>query len=106
MYKLKHFLAIVLALVLVTGLSTVAFAAEETGIPENATRHTIELTVEPGETINGDDAGIAPYIWGNNNYYGNTAAFDWDTQRPTMTRIGDTDIWEYKIQQVVESPKA
>ena len=68
MYKLKHFFAIVLALVLVTGLSTVAFAAEETGIPENATRHTIELTVEPGETINGDDAGISPYIWNQGNY--------------------------------------
>lgn len=68
MYKLKHFFAIILALVLVTGLSTVAFAAEETGIPENATCHTIELTVEPGETIDENDAGISPYIWGNNNY--------------------------------------
>ena len=45
---------------------------------------------------------VKVYIWGNNNYYGNTAAFDWDTQRPTMTRIGDTDIWEYKIPTVEE----
>ena len=83
MYKLKHFFAIALALVLVTGLSTVAFAAEETGIPENATRHTIELTVEPGETINGDDAGISPYIWNQGNY--NPPASGGVTYTPAFT---------------------
>ena len=52
----------VLALALAFSFSTVAFAAEESGIPENATRHTIELTVEPGEN------DIAPYIWGQGTY--------------------------------------
>ena len=52
----------VLALALAFSFSTVAFAAEESGIPENATRHTIEVTVEPGEN------DIAPYIWGQGTY--------------------------------------
>lgn len=62
MYKLKKIFAMVLALALAFSFSTVAFAAEESGIPENATRHTIEITVEPGEN------DIAPYIWGQGAY--------------------------------------
>ncbi len=68
MYKLKKIFALVLAVALATSFSTVAFAAEESGIPENATRHTIEVTVEPGETIDGSEEGIAPYIWGQGTY--------------------------------------
>lgn len=69
MYKLKKIFALFLAIVLATSFSTVAFAAEdESGIPENATRHTIEVTVEPGETLDGTEDGIAPYIWGQENY--------------------------------------
>lgn len=68
MYKLKKIFALVMALVLATSFSTVAFAAEESGIPENATRHTIEVTVEPGETLEGTEEGIAPYIWNQGTY--------------------------------------
>lgn len=69
MYKLKKIFALFLAIVLATSFSTVAFAAENySGIPENATKHTIEVTVEPGETIDETDEEIAPYIWGTGNY--------------------------------------
>lgn len=69
MYKLKKIFALFLAIVLATSFSTVAFAAEdESGIPENATKHTIEVTVEPGETFDGSEDGITPYMWGNGTY--------------------------------------
>lgn len=74
MYKLKKIFALFLAIVLATSFSTVAFAAEdESGIPENATKHTIEVTVEPGETFDGSEDGIAPYIW---NQIGHTVSGD------------------------------
>lgn len=58
----------VLALALAFSFSTVAFAAEESGIPENATRHTIELTVEPGESFDGSNSGITPFMWNQGSY--------------------------------------
>lgn len=69
MYKLKKIFALFLAIVLATSFSTVAFAAEsETGIPENATKHTIEVTLEPGESANESENGITPYIWNNEKH--------------------------------------
>ena len=68
MKQFRKLIAILLAMILcISTFSMTAFAAEtdadeERSIPENATRHTIELTVEPGEVL--DDSGIAPYVWG------------------------------------------
>jgi len=65
---MKKFLSVLLNLSMVFCFSTAVFATENdtNGIPEYATRHTIELTLAPGETI-GDDSnsGVAPYIWGD-----------------------------------------
>lgn len=63
MKNVKKFVALLMACVLMMGISTTAFAAEteESTIPEHATKHTIEMTVEPGETV-------APYIWGENTF--------------------------------------
>ena len=63
MKNVKKFVALLMACVLMMGFSTTAFAAEteESTIPEHATKHTIEMTVEPGETV-------APYIWGENTF--------------------------------------
>ena len=63
MKHVKKLVALLMAFVLVMGFSTTAFAAEteENTIPEHATKHTIEMTVEPGETV-------APYIWGSNTF--------------------------------------
>jgi hypothetical protein len=63
MKHVKKLVALLMAFVLVMGFSTTAFAAEteENTIPEHATKHTIEMTVEPGESV-------APYIWGNNTF--------------------------------------
>lgn len=70
---MKHFkklIALFLAMVLATSFATTAMAAEtESGIPENATRHTIELTVSPDGTVESDDEyGVAPLIWNQENY--------------------------------------
>ena len=70
---MKHFkklIALFLAMVLATSFATTAMAAEnDSGIPENATRHTIELTVAPDGTIEGtDEDGVAPFMWGNGSY--------------------------------------
>lgn len=65
MKKIKSILAMTLALILC--FSTVAFAADttdsETGIPEYATKHTVELTLAPESDEN--DNSIAPYVWGD-----------------------------------------
>ena len=70
MKHLKKLLALFLAMVLATSFATTAMAAEtENEIPENATRHTIELTVAADGTIESDDEyGIAPLIWNQENY--------------------------------------
>ena len=57
---MKRILAILLALVLTIGMSTSVFAAEsENTIPANATRHTVEVSLAPGENV------INPRIWGD-----------------------------------------
>lgn len=57
---MKRILAILLALVLTIGMSTSVFAAEsENTIPANATLHTVEVSLAPGENI------INPRIWGD-----------------------------------------
>ena len=81
MYKLKKIFALFLAIVLATSFSTVAFAAEdESGIPENATKHTIEVTVEPGETLDGTEDGIAPYMWDNEGHTLNSGSVTYTLQ--------------------------
>ncbi len=49
---------------------------------------------------------VKVYFWGANEYnpfiqghsqHNENYAFDWNTQRPEMNRVGNTDIWEYKI---------
>lgn len=70
MKTFKKMLALLLAMVLATSFTITAMAAEDdSGIPENATRHTIELVVAPDGTIEGsDEDGIAPFIWNQENY--------------------------------------
>lgn len=69
---MKHFkkmIALFLAIVMATCFATTAMAAEpETAIPENATRHTIELTVNPDGTLEGGEDGISPFIWNQENH--------------------------------------
>lgn len=70
---MKHFkkiIALFLAILMATSFATTAMAAEsDSGIPENATAHTIELTVNPDGTIEGaEDSGISPFIWNQENH--------------------------------------
>ena len=70
---MKHFrklVALFLAMVMATSFATTALATEtESEIPENATSHTIELTVAPDGTVEGnDDNGVAPFIWNQENH--------------------------------------
>ena len=70
---MKHFkkiIALFLAIIMATSFATTAMAAEsDSGIPENATAHTIELTVNPDGTIEGaEDSGISPFIWNQENH--------------------------------------
>ena len=52
-----------------TCFATTAMAAEpDSEIPENATRHTIELTVNPDGTLEGGEDGISPFIWNQENH--------------------------------------
>lgn len=65
---MKKFLSLLLTLCMVFCFSTAVFAAEDNpnGIPEYATRHTIELSLAPGEAIGEDsNSGVAPCIWGD-----------------------------------------
>ena len=70
----KHFfkfVAIVLVVATLFCIPVPVMASEtENDIPENATRHTIEITVEPGEEVSDGNTsdGASPYIWGNNSY--------------------------------------
>ena len=69
MKQFKKMIALFLAIVMATCFATTAMAAEpETAIPENATRHTIELTVNPDGTIEGGEDGISPFIWNQENH--------------------------------------
>lgn len=67
--KIKTFIALTLALAMCLGLSTTAFAAEtnDSGIPENATRHEIQITLAPEESLEGNivNGGAQTYAWGN-----------------------------------------
>ena len=72
MRKIKKLIAVFLAIIMVLSLSMPVMASEtESTIPEHATRHTIEVTLEPGEDLANNEA--APYIWGNPSY-GNIGA--------------------------------
>ena len=55
MKHFKKFIALFLAMIMATSFATTAMAAEpeDSGIPENATAHTIELTVNPDGTVEG-----------------------------------------------------
>ena len=57
---MKKFIAALLTLAMVFCMTnTVVFAEEsENTIPENATRHTVELTLNPEDSV-------SPYIWGD-----------------------------------------
>ena len=69
MKQFKKMIALFLAIVMATCFATTAMAAEpESEIPENATRHTIELTVNPDGTIEGSEDGISPFIWNQENH--------------------------------------
>ena len=78
---MKKLFAILLTLALMLSMSTTAFATENdtsaNGIPEYATKHTIELTLEPGSEMN----TVAPCVWGDpsmtliDNYSAYTSAF-------------------------------
>ena len=64
---MKHFkkiFALFLAMIMATSFATTAMAAEsDSGIPEHATSHTIELTVNPDGTVEGSEDGVSPFIW-------------------------------------------
>lgn len=67
---MKKFLSVLLAVVMTFSLSSIAFAAEDTSnsIPEDATRHTIELNLAPGENsieVGTNENGVAPCVWGD-----------------------------------------
>lgn len=70
---MKKFIATLLVLAMTFCMSSISVFAEETKentIPENATRHTIELTLQPEDIYNADvisaeNSGVAPCIWGD-----------------------------------------
>ena len=58
---MKKFIVLLLTLAITLSLFSVTAFAEESypnGIPENATRHTIEVTLRPEESI-------TPFVWGD-----------------------------------------
>ena len=62
-------IALFLAILMATSFATTAMAAEpDSEIPENATSHTIELTVNPDGTIEGGEDGVSPFIWNQENH--------------------------------------
>ena len=70
---MKHFkklIALFLAMVMATSFTITAMAAEpETGIPENATCHTIELNLAADGTVESySQDGITPRIWNQINH--------------------------------------
>lgn len=69
MKHIKKFVALFLAIIMATSFATTAMAAEpDSEIPENATSHTIELTVNPDGTVEGGEDGISPFIWNQENH--------------------------------------
>ena len=62
--------ALLLGITVMLNIPVSAMAAEpETSIPANATCHTIEITLEPGEELpDSDNTGIMPRIWDDKNY--------------------------------------
>ena len=70
MKHFKKFIALFLAMIMATSFATTAMAAEpdDSGIPENATAHTIELTVNPDGSVEGTEDGISPFIWNQENH--------------------------------------
>lgn len=69
MKHVKKLVALFLAMVMIASFATTAMAAEnEPTIPENVTRHTIEVTVAPDGTIENTDETVAPCIWGQGTY--------------------------------------
>lgn len=70
MKHFKKFIALFLAMIMATSFATTAMAAEpdDSGIPENATAHTLELTVNPDSTVEGTEDGISPFIWNQENH--------------------------------------
>lgn len=70
MKHFKKFIALFLAMIMATSFATTAMAAEpdDSGIPENATAHTIELTVNPDGTVEGAEDGVSPFIWNQENH--------------------------------------
>lgn len=70
MKHLKKLIALFLAIVMASSFAITAMAAEaETEIPENATRHTIELDLAADGTVESyTQDGITPRIWNQENY--------------------------------------
>lgn len=70
MKHLKKFFALLLVVIMTTSFATSAMATEgeDSGIPENAVCHTIELVVSPGETVEVEDDGITPFIWNQEHH--------------------------------------
>ena len=62
---MKKIISLVLAIVLCMSLSVTALAAE-TDIPADVEKNTIEITLEPGESI--DESDVTPYIWGQETH--------------------------------------
>jgi len=79
----KHLLrAVALVMVFATLLCipVTAMASEpENTIPENATRHTIEITVEPGEEVN-DEFGVMPLMWDQESHSLNPGTVTYTSQ--------------------------
>ena len=70
---MKHFkklIALFLAMVMAMSFAVTAMAAEtDSGIPENATRHTIELDIAADGTVESyTQDGITPRIWNQINH--------------------------------------
>lgn len=97
MYNIKKTFAIFLALIFAISFSTIAFASEdESGIPENAIRHTIEVTLEPMEAFVGEE-GSDPCIWSSKDY---TTSSD-TTYTPTF--VTDHRYLAYEISAIGSS---
>ena len=67
---MKKFISLLLVTLMLTSFTINAMASENgnSDIPENAVCHTIELVVSPGETVEVDDDGIAPFIWNQEHH--------------------------------------
>lgn len=74
MKNFKRFISLLLVFVLSMAISVPAFAAETEPTIPDVEKHTIEIMLDPGESID-NESGITPYIWGQTDTFMNNVCY-------------------------------